>query len=145
MCFHESPLVLLYPLVMRMLYFSQFFTPLCWICLWAKVCDVVFIICSLLVGIYYVTDKLKVEWKLHFLEWKTNSFFLGKHAPRSPHPRERGLTAPCWYSWLLYSHLLQFLLKPLGVTLKPLGVTLQQNTDFRGLSDSTPKSWKIWI
>ena len=76
MCFHESPLVLRYPLVMRMLYFSQFFTPLCWICLWAKVRDLVFIICSLLVGIYYVTDKLKVEWKLHFLEWKTNSFLL---------------------------------------------------------------------
>ena len=61
-------------------------------------------------------------WNSHFRALKFQNF-LEKHAPRSPPPRERGLTAPCWYSWLLYSHLLQFLLKPLGVT-------LQQNTDF---------------
>ena len=66
-------------------------------------------ICSLLVGIVRidcVTDKSKVAWKLHFLEWKTHSLvlklvprmlkshfrglkfqnFLGKHTPRPPSP-----------------------------------------------------------
>ena len=46
------------------------------ICLRAEVCNLVFIICSLVVGIGCVTDTWKVEWKLHFLEWKTPSLVL---------------------------------------------------------------------
>ena len=98
-------------------YFSQFFTSffkgLRRICLRAKVGNLVFIICSMPVGIDCVTDKSKVEWKLHFREWKTRSFvpnllstqhwkshfralqcqnFLGKHDHRPPPPC-KGLAA----------------------------------------------------
>ena len=78
------------------------------------------------VGIDCVTNKSKLEWKLHFFEWKTHSFVLN-FIPRTleiafygfeiskeifwqrtpPDPlRRRGLTAPCWYSWILSSNLL---------------------------------------
>ena len=69
-----------------------------------------------------------INWKLHFLKWKTCSFVL-KFIPQNaenrilelwnfkifqartcpdplPPPRKRGPTAPCWYSRLLYSNLL---------------------------------------
>ena len=63
MCLHKGPLVILYALVMRMLYFSHFFTSffigLRRICVHATVRTLVFIICSLLAGIDCVTDKLK--------------------------------------------------------------------------------------
>ena len=63
MCFHKGPLGLRYALVMCMLYVSHFFTSLFiglrTICLRAKVQYLVFIICSLLVGIDCLTDKLK--------------------------------------------------------------------------------------
>ena len=65
-CFHKGPLVLRYALVMSKLYFSHFFisffVSLCRICLRAKVRNLVFIICSLLVGIDFVTDKLKATF-----------------------------------------------------------------------------------
>ena len=61
MCFNEGPLALRYALVIRTLDFSQFFTLLRRICLPAKVRNLVFIICSLLVGIYCLTEKSKVE------------------------------------------------------------------------------------
>ena len=60
MCFNEDPLVLRYALVLRTLDFSLFFTLLRRICLRAKVRNLVFIICSLLVGIYRLTEKSKV-------------------------------------------------------------------------------------
>ena len=66
MCFHKGLLVLRYVLVMCMLCFSHFFTSFCIclrkICLQAKVHNLVFIICSLLVGIDCVTDKLKATF-----------------------------------------------------------------------------------
>ena len=66
-----------------------------------------------------------INWKLHFLEWKTRSFahkfspqkaenhisglwnvkFSGAELAQSP-PQRRGTTAPCSYSWLLDSNLL---------------------------------------
>ena len=84
------------------------------ICLWAEVCNLV-------VGIGCVTDKSKVEWKLHFLEWKTLSLVLSldcstlkiafegvekfSGTPPPLPPRKRGLMAPWRYSRLLYSNL----------------------------------------
>ena len=57
--------------------FTSFFIGLHKICLRAKVHDLIFIVCSLLVGIECVTDdKSKVEWKLPFLEWKTGFLVL---------------------------------------------------------------------
>ena len=41
---------------------SSFFISLCRICLCAKVCNLVFIVCSLIVGIDCVTDKLKATF-----------------------------------------------------------------------------------
>ena len=86
-----------------MLYFSHFFTSffigLRRICLRAKVCNLVFIICSLIVGIDCVTDKLTAtfswmkdtlfcpqiyfpeRWKSHFRALKFQNF-LGQNAPR---------------------------------------------------------------
>ena len=86
-----------------MLYFSHFFTSffigLCWICLSAKVCNLVIIVCSLIVGIDCVTDKLKATfswikdmlfcpqisspecWKSQFRALKFQNF-LGQNAPR---------------------------------------------------------------
>ena len=61
MCLHKGPLVLRYALVMCTLYFSQFFIVLRRICFRAKVRNLVSIICSLLVVMYYVTDRSKVE------------------------------------------------------------------------------------
>ena len=65
-CFHKGPLVLHYALVMSKLHFSHFFISffigLRRICLRAKARNLVFIICSLLVGIDYVTDKLKATF-----------------------------------------------------------------------------------
>ena len=62
-CFHKGSLVLRYASVMGMLYFSHFFffffIGLRRICVRAKLCTLVFIICSLLAGIDCVTDKLK--------------------------------------------------------------------------------------
>ena len=48
--------------------FHKFFIGLHRIHLHAKVCNLVFIICSLVVGIDCVTDKLNVVLKLRFLE-----------------------------------------------------------------------------
>ena len=87
------------------IHFSQFFTVLRRMSLSAKVCNLVVIICSLFVGIDCITDKSKVEWKLHFLEWKTCPFVLS-FVPDPLPPRKRGLTVPCWYSQLPYSKLL---------------------------------------
>ena len=124
MCFHKGPLVFRNAVVIWTLYFSRFLNvSLCRSCLSAKVRNLVSIICSLLVGIDYLWP---INWKLHFLERKTHSFglkspepwkshfrdlkfqnFPGKNVPRPPPPsRKRGLTAPCWYSWLLDSNLL---------------------------------------
>ena len=65
-CFPKGPLVLPYALVMWTLYFSHFFTSffigLRRICLRAKVRNLVFIICSLPVGIDCVTGKLKATF-----------------------------------------------------------------------------------
>ena len=78
MCFHWF---YSYVLVIWTQYFSQFFTSffkgLRRICSRAKVGNLVFIICSLPIGTDCVTDKSKgIEWKLHFLEWKTRSFVV---------------------------------------------------------------------
>ena len=78
MCFHWF---YSYVLVIWTQYFSQFFTRffkgLRRICSRAKVGNLVFIICSLPVGTDCVTDKSKgIEWKLHFLKWKTRSFVV---------------------------------------------------------------------
>ena len=138
MCFHKSPVVWRYALVMWMLnsYFSHFFTSffigLCRICLHAKVRNVVFINCSLLVGIDCLTDKLKAALscmknmlfcpQIHSLEcskWHFRALkfqnFLGLNMPRSPpNPlppplEKRGPTAP-------YTDLIQLvtLFKPAG-------------------------------
>ena len=73
-CFHKGPLVLRYASVMGMLYFSHFFTSffiaLPRICLRAKVRNLVFINCLLLVGIDCVTDKLKASFS-----WMKNMLF----------------------------------------------------------------------
>ena len=61
MCFNEGSLVLRCALVIRTLDFSQFFTLLHRICLRAKVRNLVFIICSLFVGIFCLTEQSKVE------------------------------------------------------------------------------------
>ena len=61
MCFHKGPPGLRYALVMCMLYVYRFIG-LRTICLQAKVHNLVFIICSLLVGIDCVTDKLKAAF-----------------------------------------------------------------------------------
>ena len=61
MCFNEGPLVLRYALVIRTLDVSQFFTLLRRICLRAKARNLVFIIFSLLVGIFCLTEQSKVE------------------------------------------------------------------------------------
>ena len=120
MCFHWF---YSYVLVIWTQYFSQFFTSffkgLRRICSRAKVGNLVFIICSLPVGTDCVTDKSKgIEWKLHFLEWKTRSFvvnlfcttlktafwsfqisnFSGEAWPQT--------TSPPPYCQLLYSNLL---------------------------------------
>ena len=81
-------------------FFHKFFLGLRWICLSAKVCNLVFIICSLIVGIDCVTDKLKAtfswmkdtlfcpqiyspeRWKSHFRALKFQNF-LGQNAPTS--------------------------------------------------------------
>ena len=73
MCFHKGPLVLRIHLL-SVIFLASFFIGLCRICLRAKVCNVVFIIRSLLTGIDCVT-------KLYFLESKTHSFVL-KCSPR---------------------------------------------------------------
>ena len=104
MCFHFGQLVLCYALVMWMLYFSHFFTSffigLRRICLCVKSCNLVFIICSLIVRIDCVTDKLKAtfswmkdtlfcpqiyspeRWKSHFRALKFQNF-LGQNTPKS--------------------------------------------------------------
>ena len=131
-CFHKGPMVLHYALVMWTLYFSQFFTSFCirftQNFFSTKVPNVFFIICSLLVGIDFVSDKSKVSRKLHFFEWKNALFrfkfspqntenrilglwkfkiFWGSLPPETPlPPQKRGPMAPCWYSRLLYSNLL---------------------------------------
>ena len=94
------------------------------ICLCAKVRNLVFIIFSLLVGIDCVTDKLKptFPWMktrsfvLKFNPQKAENRILGLWNVKISHsrtcldpifpPKRRGLTAPCWYSWLLDSNLL---------------------------------------
>ena len=81
-------------------YFRSFFISLRRICLRAKVCNLVFIICSLIVGIDCVTDKLKAtfswmkdtlfcpqiyspeRWKSHFRALKFQNF-LGQNTPTS--------------------------------------------------------------
>ena len=108
------------------LYFSHFCTSFFIgshrICLCAKVCNLVFIICSLLSEIDYVTDKLKATFS-----WMKNTLSVLKFSPQNAEnrilelwsfkifsicaqtpspPRKRGLTASCWYSRLLYSNLL---------------------------------------
>ena len=71
----------------------------------ANVGKLIIVICSLLVGVDFVADKLNLEWKLHFLEKKNTLYctqfspqnadkcilgllncqtFLGEHAPRYP-------------------------------------------------------------
>ena len=77
---------------------------------------IVFVICSLLVhvGIDCVTDKLKATFSWmkvlnaenYILGLWNFKIFCGRMRPRTPPPRKRGLMAPCWYSWLLYSNLL---------------------------------------
>ena len=67
MCFHKGLLVLRYAfLVICTLYFSHifisFFIGLRGICLRAKVRNLVFIICSLLVGADCVIEKLKATF-----------------------------------------------------------------------------------
>ena len=87
-CFHKGPLVLRYASVMGMLYFSHFFTSffiaLPRICLRAKVRNLVFINCLLLVGIDCVTDKLKASFS-----WMKNMLFC----PQIYSPE-------CWKSYL---------------------------------------------
>ena len=64
-CFPKGPLVLRYALVVNTIFqsfFQKFLTGLCIICLCAKVRNLVFIICSLLVGIDCVTGKLKATF-----------------------------------------------------------------------------------
>ena len=87
-CFHKGPPVLRYASVMGMLYFSHFFTSffiaLPRICLRAKVRNLVFINCLLLVGIDCVTDKLKASFS-----WMKNMLFC----PQIYSPE-------CWKSYL---------------------------------------------
>ena len=122
MCFHKSPLVLCYALVMWTLYFSQFFTSfftgLHRICLRAKVHNLVFIILFIACRNWLWL----INWKLHFVEWKTRSFVLKFSSQKAANcilglwgrmrpdalfpPKRRGLTPPCWYCQLLDSNLL---------------------------------------
>ena len=133
MCFNEGSLVLRCALVIRTLDFSQFFTLLHRICLRAKVRNLVFIICSLPVGIFCLTEQSKVEWISATFSCIKNKLFCPQFSPenseirilglwnfkifwgstpprppppRPPPPRKRGLTPPCRYSRLLYSNLL---------------------------------------
>ena len=80
MCFHKGTLVFRYASVMSTLYFSHFCTSFFIgsrrICLRAKVCNLGFIICSLLSGIDYVTDKLK-EKKEKFSPQNAENCILG--------------------------------------------------------------------
>ena len=115
-------------------FFTSFFIGFRRICLHAKVRNLVFIICSLLVGIDCVTDKLKATfpWRKnlktgtpqntenHMLRlWNFNILWGRAHPDPTPpsHPRKGGLMVPCWYT-AAYSiqtyRLLQLSLKPLG-------------------------------
>ena len=89
-CFHKGPLVLRHALDMWMLYFSHFFSSffivIRRICLPAKVRKLVFIICSLLVGIDCVTDKLKVTFS-----WMKNTPFCPQISPQNAENRILGL------------------------------------------------------
>ena len=89
-CFHKGPLVLRHALDMWMLYFSHFFTSFSIvirrICLPAKLRRLVFIICSLLVGIGRVTDKLKVTFS-----WMKNTPFCPQISPQNAESRILGL------------------------------------------------------
>ena len=144
MCFHKGPLVLRYALVMWTLYFSHFFTSffvgLRRIFLRAKVRNLAFINCSLLVGIDCVTDKLKATFssvKNTFFSQNAENRFLGlwnfkifwARTSSDPLPSlEKGDQRPlvdtvgysiqtCW--------LLQFLLKPLvNSIIKNIGDTI---------------------
>ena len=129
MFFHKGPLVLCYALVMWTLFFSQFFRSffigLPRICLRAKVRNLVFIICSLLVGIdcdWWIKSwimKATFSWmknkvfcpqlspqkaENHILGlWNFKIFWGTTSLPRHPPPlRKTRLMAHCWYSWLLY-------------------------------------------
>ena len=81
------------------------------ICLRAEVCNLVFIICSLVVGIGCVTDTWKVEWKLHFLEWKTPSLVLSLVCSTLKIAFE-GVDDTVSYS-IQTCQVLQFLMKPM--------------------------------
>ena len=76
MCFHEAHWFY-FALVMwtqcSSHFFTSFFIVLNRICLHAKVFNLIFVICSLLVGIYCVDWYIN---KLHCHEWKTHSFDL---------------------------------------------------------------------
>ena len=105
MCFHKGPPVLHYVLVNAIL--QSIFTVLHRICLCAKVHNLVFIICPLLLGIYCVTYKSKVVesyiflkklfssvwspecWTWHFRASKFQNS-LGKNAPSHPPPSKKG-------------------------------------------------------
>ena len=115
MWFHKDPLVLRYVNAI----FQSVFHRLKQNLFTCNVLNLVFIICSLLVGIDCVTDKSKVEWKLPFFNlvprvaesrilglWNFTIFWGNTPLDPLPHPRIRGRTSPCWYTGLLYSNLL---------------------------------------
>ena len=104
-------------------FFTSFFIGLRIICLHAKVRNLVFIICSLLVGIDCVTDKLKAtfSWRKNLKigtpqnaenrmlrHWNFNIFWGRAHPETTPPPPapERGTDGPLLIqSLLLYSNL----------------------------------------
>ena len=145
MCFHKGPLVLHYVLVNAIL--QSIFTVLHRICLCAKVHNLVFIICPLLLGIYCVTYKSKVVesyiflkklfssvwspecWTWHFRASKFQNS-LGKNAPSHPPPSKKGdqwtivdiyLIQTCW--------LIQFLLKTRHVNKQTMAHLFKQNNE----------------
>ena len=49
----------------------------------ANVGKLIIVICSLLVGVDFVADKLNLEWKLHFLEKKKTRSIVPNSVPRT--------------------------------------------------------------
>ena len=108
-------------------FFPCFFVGLCRICLCANVLKFeywhLFIACKNWLCGYKTWMKAIFSWMKNALfssqlsPRNTGNCILGlwnsKFMPPDP-PRRRGLTAPCWYSCLLYSNLVQWLSCPVA-------------------------------
>ena len=68
--------------------------------------------------------------------WNFKLFWVSTPPDPLPHPRKRGLMAPSWYSWILFSNLLtpSILLKPLLIS--------STGTQNLGIWNMLSSSWK---